>query len=67
MEYPKTLYVVNEDKYLYMGIKQLVGRDSLEKSVEDNGQENEVAVYQLVSVNKFKKTVTKTAIIEEVK
>ncbi len=67
MEYPKTLYVREEDTYPYYGLKQMIGRRGLESTVPDNGQENEVAVYQLVSVGRYKKTVTRNAVVDEVK
>jgi hypothetical protein len=70
--YPKTLYVKSEPMYLGMGfsdinITHLVGKPTLKQAVPDNDKENEIAVYQLVSVGKFKKTVTKTETVEEVR
>jgi len=69
MKYPEMLYVIEEPKfdYTYPGIKHLVGKESLADAVPDNGHENVVAVYQLVSVGNYKKTVTRTALVEEVK
>ena len=65
-KYPKTLYVTSDDYYPYHGIKQLIGRETLESSVRDDDKENEVAVYQLVGVNKYKKKVTRTSVVEKV-
>jgi len=64
--YPKTLYVREDNLYPYTGVKFLIGRKDLEATVRDNNEENVVAVYQLVSVNKYKKTVTKTSVVEQV-
>lgn len=65
MEYPKTLYVTSESPYHPYTTPALVGRGNLESAVLNNHKENEVAVYELVSVNKYKKTVT--AVVEQVK
>jgi hypothetical protein len=65
-EYPDTLYVVEEHCYPIYDIKHLVGKHTLESAVPDNNVENEVAIYQLVRVEKYKKITTRTSIVEKV-
>jgi len=66
MEYPDTLYVVEESTYPYCGFKHLAGKHTLESAVPDNEKENVVAIYQLVRVEKYKKITTRTSIVEKV-
>lgn len=67
MKYPETLYVVDENmSYPFHELSNLVGKETLESAVPDNNKENVVAVYQLVKIEKYKKTVTKTSTIEKV-
>lgn len=65
-EYPKTLYVKEEEYYPYVGLKHFVGREDLKTCVRDDNTDNEIAVYQLVSVDKYRKTVIKTETVEKV-
>ena len=63
VEFPKTLFVIEETVYLdyiLRDMKHLVGKHDLASAVPDNDKTNTVATYVLVSVDKYKKTVTRT-------
>lgn len=67
-EFPKTLFVRYECMpYPMNDFTQLVGYAELEMAVPDNEKENPVAIYQLVSIDNYKKVVTRTSKIEKVK
>ena len=64
---PQTLYVVETNMYYpFQECTYLEGKETLESAVRDNGEEQVVGVYQLVRVEKYKKVVTKTAVLEKV-
>ena len=64
MEYPKTLYVNEQQNGYLLGVKVLVGSGHLERMVQE-GKETEVAVYQLVGVKTYKKTIKIESTIEK--
>lgn len=70
-EFPTRLYVTEEPIYLGFSScsnppKQLVGSGHLESVIPDNDKEKTVAVYELIRVEKYKKTVTRTSVVEKV-
>lgn len=67
-KFPKTLFVAREYTYPYVSpdSTQMVGHEALESAVTDNDKGNEVAIYQLVSVDNYKKLVTRTSVLEKV-
>ncbi len=66
MEFPKTLYVRERDVSPYVGIKEWYSTGYLEGAIPDNGQANVIAVYELVSIGSYKKTITKTSVVQKV-
>ena len=62
MEYPATLFVT-EEKSFY-GFNHLVGSGDLENRVREE-KETEVAVYRLVGVETYKKTVKIETVVEK--
>ncbi|SRR6266702_33189 len=65
MEYPKTLYVNEREKDYVHDNKQLVGSGHLSSMILE-GRETEVAVYQLVGVETYKKTTKVESVVEKI-
>jgi hypothetical protein len=69
-KFPSRLYVTEEPVYLGYPttpeLRHLVGTGHLESAVPDNNKEKIVAVYELIRVEKYKKTVTRTSVVEKV-
>lgn len=66
-KFPNRLYVAEKDRGWPMsGLKYLEGTGHLESLVPDNNEETTVAVYELVRVEKYKKLVTRTEVVEKV-